>query len=161
MILQKKNQKESASGDDCRWKYVKYWGSFSRRGNHRIHCLHVIYSCLFNQKLQLNLTDYSVTIAAIQKLGSKCQPGVALQAHPSLFFWCCFSSAIKNMFKIAEKKNQTKRLSCDNLTKLWLQCSNCLPLKKPNLAWIRAVSSAEDCWKPPMFLYSGSVGFLD
>lgn len=68
-----------------------------------MHCLRVIYSCLFNQKLQLNLTDYSVTIAAFQRLGSKCQPGVALQAHPSFFFLLLFSISNKNMFKISEK----------------------------------------------------------
>lgn len=67
-----------------------------------MHCLHVIYSCLFNQKLQLNLTDYSVKIAAIQRLGSKCQPGVALRAHPS-----CFDQHEKNMLWISEEAPET------------------------------------------------------
>lgn len=77
-----------------------------------MRCLHVIYFCLFNRKLQLNLTDCSDRIVAIHRLGCKCQPGVALQVHPSYFFYYQWEPICSGTPK------KPHRFQCDNVTRL-------------------------------------------
>lgn len=77
-----------------------------------MRCLHVIYFCLFNRKLQLNLTDCSDRIAAIHRLGCKCQPGVALQVHPSYFFYYQWEPICSGTPK------KPHRFQWDNVTRL-------------------------------------------